>query len=175
MRFILVVLSACSFGFSWFVQTKGAQPVAPCLIRELLNPNGWDIPGLSKAVVKTHGHYTSQGVPENVFVDGMEPTVPEATLMFVGLKSCEVAQLNLRSIDVTKVERFTMNGRIFGYRILGTIATLDEHGRRIHFGSQESVYYYDPDGSGKFSVMHYDTGELIFKIIVPDWVNQKAR
>lgn len=92
--------------------------------------------------------------------------------MFIGLRSAEVAQLNVRSVDVTSIERFTINNHVFGYRVTGVIAGFDNHGRRIHAGSVEIVYYYDPDGSGKFTVMNYDASSLAFRIIVPDWVKR---
>jgi len=79
-----------------------------------------------------------------------------------------MAQLNERSVDVSKIERFMMNGHVFGYRVTGIVAGFDKQGRRIHYGGEERAYYYDPDGSGKFSVMHYDNGDLIFKITDPN-------
>jgi len=174
MRLIVILTLACSSLSALIMQTGESQKAAtPCRIRELFKPNGWDIPGLSKATVKTHGHYVSKGIPENVFIDTLEAKAPEASLIFVGLKSCEMAQMNVRSIDVTKIERFMMNGHVFGYRVTGVVAGFDKQGRRIHYGSEERVYYYDPDGFGKFSVMRYDDGDLIFKIVVPDWVKQK--
>lgn len=90
----------------------------------------------------------------------------------LGFSPAIQAVLNIRSVDVTKIERFTMNGHVFGYRVTGTIAGVDNQGHRIHAGSDEYVYYYDPDGSGKFSIMRYDAGELTFKIIIPDWVKR---
>jgi len=136
----------------------------------LLNPQGWDIPALAGATVKTRAHYNSEGIPENVLLEIMEPHTQAGFFTVVGLRTCDMAVLNVRSVDVTMIERFSINGRVFGYRVTGTLAGNDKDGRRIQFGSEERAYYYDPDGSGKFAMMRYDTGELIFKIIIPEWI-----
>ncbi|HLY27853.1 MAG TPA: hypothetical protein VKQ72_16015 [Aggregatilineales bacterium] len=176
MKPFILMLAFTGWAFSTLIVKpwESQKAAAPCQVKELFKPLGWEIPGLSKAKAKTHGHYISEGIPENVLIDVFEVDAAQASLIFVGLKSCEMAQLNERSVDVSKIERFTMNGHIFGYRVTGTVAGFDKQGRRIHYGSEERVYYYDPNGSGKFSVMHYDNGELIFKIVVPDWVKQKS-
>ena len=168
IRFILVL------SFAWCVPALLAQsgetqtPVPPCQIKEYLNRSGWNIPGLSKADVKTsHARYTSEGL-ENVYVDILEPTVPQDFITFVFIISGS-AEVRNRPVDVTQIEQFMMNGHVFGYHVIATDAGFDKNGKRIHFGAQERVYYYDPDGSGKFTVMH-NAGELFFKIIVPDWV-----
>jgi hypothetical protein len=175
MKPLIIFLALAGSVFSVLIVQPGEsqKSATPCRIRELFKPTGWDIPGLSKATLKTHGHYVSEGVSENVFIDVLDSQGTEASLIFVGLKSCEMAQLNERSVDVTKIERFLMNNHVFGYRVTGTVAGFDKQGHRIHYGSEERVYYYDPDGSGRFSIMRYDNGDLIFKIVVPDWVKQK--
>src|SRR2546422_8133769 len=154
------------------VPTSGGS----CQVKELFKEEGWEIPGLSRTVLRSHGRYTSEGIPDNVFVDILESQAPQASLMFVGQSSeASRMEISIRSIDVTKIERFEMNGNVFGYRITGVIAAFDDSGRRIHFGSEEHAYYYDPVGSGKFSVMHYDVGEVIFKIVVPEWAKQTKK
>lgn len=171
IRLVFAVL--CIYSIVQDLPTQSPKPQQPaCKIRELINHRGWEIPGLAKTTVLTHAHYKSEGIPENVFIDIMESQAPEASFTYVGLKSCDTVVLNIRSVDVTKIERFTMHGRVFGYRVTGTISGFDNQGHRIHAGSDEHVYYYDPDGSGKFSIMRYDAGELTFRIIIPDWVKQ---
>jgi hypothetical protein len=171
IRLVFAVFCLCSIIQNLPAQSKEPQRPA-CKIRELIDRQGWEIPGLAKTTVLTHAHYKSEGIPENVFIDIMESQAPEASFTYVGLQSCDTAVLNIRSIDVTKIERFTMNGHVFGYLVTGTISGFDNQGHRIHAGSEERAYYYDPDGSGKFSIMRYDAGELIFKIIIPDWVKR---
>jgi len=143
-----------------------------CRIHELLNSDGWEIPGASEIVVKLHARYSAEGTPPNVFVDVIESHKPQAVFTYVGLESCDSARLVRKSIDVEKIERFAVKGRVFGYLVTGVLAGNDTKGHRIHFGSEERAYYYDPDGSGKFTRMRYDTGDLIFKIVVPDWVER---
>jgi hypothetical protein len=173
IKTVLAVLCFYSLIQGSLAQSFAAQ-TSPCKIKELLNRQGWEIPGLAKAIVKTHARYKAEGIPENVFIDIMESQAPEASFTYVGLKSCEIAVLNIRSVDVTKIERFTMNGHVFGYRVTGVIVGIDNQGHRIHAASEERAYFYDPDGSGDFSVMRYDPGDLIFRIIIPDWVKQAA-
>ena len=170
-RLLMIALLSCFLAPLLGAQS-GMEVQQPCRIKELLNNRGWKIPGLSRSTVITHGRYKSEGVPDDVFIDTMESQAPAGAFTYVFLSSCDVAVLQSRSIDVTKIERFSMHERVFGYRITGVIAGFDEKGKRIHFGTQETVYFYDPTGSGKFTIMRYDTGELIFKIVVPDWVKQ---
>jgi hypothetical protein len=169
IRCVLVVLLALLPLPPLFGQGGAVQAPLP-QIRELFKLN--EIPGISKSVVKTHGPYVGQGIPENVVVDVLESQAPQGSMMFVRLLSGERAQLYIRSVDVTLIQRFTMNGHVFGYLIEGIVADFDEQGRRIHFGSAERAYYYDPDGTGKFTVMRDVGGEMNFKIIVPKWVKQ---
>jgi hypothetical protein len=64
-----------------------------------------------------------------------------------------------------------MHDHIFGYLVTGTLVGVDTQGHRIQAASEEIVYYYDPDGSGKFKIMKY-AGALNFKIVIPDWAKQ---
>jgi hypothetical protein len=169
IRFTLVIVLIYCLVSSSLTQSSSVQ-AEQCRVKELLNYQGWEIPGLAAATVKLHARYKSEGVPDNVFIDLMESQAPLVRLTFVGLKSCETAVISFRSIEVNRIERFIMNGHVFGYRVTGTIASVDNQGHRTLAGSDEIVYYYDPDGSGKFSVMRYDSSELTFKIIIPDWV-----
>jgi hypothetical protein len=109
--------------------------------------------------LKTHAHYVGEGIPKDVFVDILESKA-EAAMTFVGLESCQRATLRVRAMEVTEIERFVLNGHVFGYLVKGTLIGFDAQGRKIHFGSEERAYYYDPKGSGKFSVMRYGAGEL---------------
>lgn len=148
IRLVFAVL--CLYPIVQNLPTQSPEPRQPgCKIKELIDRRGWEIPGLVKATVLLHAHYKSEGIPENVFIDIMESQAPEASFTHVGLQSCDTAVLNIRSIDVTKIERFTMNGHVFGYRVTGMIAGFDNQGHRIHAGSDEHAYYYDPDGSGQ--------------------------
>lgn len=175
IRFIFVCLLYCSSFSAFPAQAMGVQAAPPCSFKELFNRSGWDIPGLKGAVLKVHAHYKSEGIPENVFMDILEPRIPEATITFAGPASGQPDRLYIvkRPVDVTKIERFMTNGHTFGYRITGVDAGYDENHKRTHLGSVEIVYYYDPDGSGTFSVQR-DASPLLFKIIVPDWVKQVA-
>ena len=88
MRFTIVALFVSTFVHALLTQS-GTQAPPPCRVKELLNRKGWDIPGLSKATVKTHARYVSEGIPKEVFIDIMESQAPEAFLTYVGLESCE--------------------------------------------------------------------------------------
>jgi hypothetical protein len=172
-RFIFVLLFCSSYVSALPAQATGVQAAPTCSFKELFNRSGWDIPGLKGAVLKVHGHYKSEDIPANVFIDILEPQVPEATITFAGPASGQPDRLQIvnRSVDVQKIERFMMNGHVFGYRITAEDAGYDKDHKRLHFGSVKIVYYYDPDGSGDFTVQR-DAGALLFKIIVPDWVKQ---
>jgi hypothetical protein len=67
-----------------------------------------------------------------------------------------------------------MNDQVFGYLVIATVAANDHNGKRLFLGSQERIYYYDPDGSGKFKIMRY-AGAMGFRIVIPDWVKQSKK
>ena len=53
IRFIFILLFVCSSISALLAQSGEAQAVVtPCQIKEFVNRSGWNIPGLSKAVVK---------------------------------------------------------------------------------------------------------------------------
>lgn len=172
-RFIFVVLLCYFYVSTLSAQAPEVQTARSCSFKELFNRSGWEIPGLKGAVSKLHGPYKSEGIPENVFIEILEPQTHESSITFAGPDSGQPDRLDIvnRSVNVLKIERFMMNGHVFGYRVTAEIAGYDKDHKRLHFGSVDIVYYYDPDGSGVFSVQR-DAGALSFKIIVPDWVKQ---
>jgi hypothetical protein len=137
----------------------------------VLNPAGWQIPALAGAISKAHARYKGEGIPDGVFVDIIEPHTPAGFFTYVGLQSCDTAVLTIRPVDVTRIEQFTVSSHIFGYLVTGILMGIDDQGHKIQAASEEIVYYYDPDGSGKFKMMTY-AGALNFKIVIPDWVKQ---
>lgn len=149
IRLVFAVL--CLYPIDQNLSAQSPEPRQPaCKIKELIDRRGWKIPGLAKATVLIHAHYKSEGIPDNVFIDIMESQAPEASFTYVGLQSCDTAVLNIRSVDVTKIERFTMNGHAFGYRVTGTISGFDNQGHRIHAGSDEHVYSTIPTARANF-------------------------
>lgn len=170
-QLIFALLCMCSIAQLSVAQASRTDTTSPCTIKEVLNHAGWEIPALAGAKLKAHARYKGAGIPEDVFVDIIESQSPEASFTYVGLRSCETAVLTIRPVDVTRIEQFTMNDHIFGYLVTGTLVGVDTQGHRIQAASEEIVYYYDPDGSGKFKIMKY-AGALNFKIVIPDWAKQ---
>ena len=170
LRIVFVLLFSCSSVPTLLAQAAGVQAAPSCSFKELFNSGGWDIPGLSGAELKGHGRYAGEGVPENVFVEILEPQNPEASLTLISRGPGDRIEVKNMPVDVTQIERYTMNGHVFGYHVIAVDAAY-ENGKRVHFGYQERVYFYDPDGSGKFSIRR-EAGELLFKIVIPDWAKR---
>jgi hypothetical protein len=74
-------------------------------------------------------------------------------------------------VDVRKVARYAINGHVFAYLINAQLVTITDKKERILVASEEQLYYYDPDGSGQFTVMRF-ADEMQFKPVIPDWVKQ---
>jgi hypothetical protein len=173
IRLIFILLFAWSSMPVLLAQSgEQSQRVSSCRFKEIVDPRGWTIPGLSKTKTKlAHARYTSEGTPPDVFVDLLQPISPANSVFLVSRQSADRLEVRNQPADVSSISCFTMNGHAFGYLVIADLVAISENGKRVGVGTEERLYYYGPDGSGTFAVMRY-AGELLFKIIVPDWVKQ---
>jgi hypothetical protein len=148
-------------------QEASAEPrTKGCGFIELLNRDGWAIPGLANSTTKISGaKVKEEGLPSDVTVDVLEPSNPDSSVTDVLCFADQPARLEVRnqSVRVMELWRFKRNGRVFAYRVN---AGLTAGG--VGLGSAEVLLFYDPDGSGKFTVQRGIAGARA--LFVPAWV-----
>jgi hypothetical protein len=149
------------------------QGDSQCRVKEVLNRKGWDVPGLSKTITKTsHAHYAPAD-PDNIFVDILESRVQADSITLVSCgDTSDRLEILTRPVEITEIQRFTSNDRVFGYLVTAVPVGEGKDGKIVHAASEERLYFYDSDGTGKFTLMRY-AGEMFFKIIIPGWAKQK--
>jgi len=155
---------------TFFVSMASADKL-PCRLAEITNDEGWKIPGLPKGKKRAFSAPTPHLQMEGVTVQAIRPDsrATKLTLVSCGEGWPNAVAVREQFVEVTKLIEYSRNRRIFGYRV--NAALLGKGAPRSHLGSMEILYFYDPDGDGRFKIMRY-AGDLSFRIVVPDWVKK---
>jgi hypothetical protein len=156
--------------------SSGGTP--PCSFSELFNRTGWKIPGLEGATARVTGaQLKAEGVPPGVFADLLEPKVRAAsvTLAYCVVTSAGRIEIREQPVDVLKLLRFSMNGRVFAYEAMAGFTGLSGE-NRVALGTSVTLFYFDEDGSGRFAVQRgaAPPGAQI-KLWIPEWAKSPAR
>jgi hypothetical protein len=173
-RFIAVLL------LSLFLMTPAkvaqSQAAPQCEIKELFNRRGWRIPGLSSAkrAEAPHRYKTDEG--QDLSLDVLKPVSPADSVILAFGVAGPVGRLEIQdqAADILKIARYTISGHVFAYLVSAQLVTITDKKERIGVASEEQLYYYDPDGSGQFTVMRF-ADEMQFKPVIPDWVKQSKK
>jgi hypothetical protein len=138
---------------------------------ELFNRDGWEIPGLKRSVAERSGlRVTGEGIPAGVVADKLKPKSPEALLTIVFCQPDHPGRIEVRKqpVDVQEVWRYSLNGRVFAYRVVAGWVGIDGR-KRYGIGTAEMLVFYDEDGSGRFSIQR-NAATVPFKLDIPAWV-----
>jgi hypothetical protein len=132
------------------------QPPSTCGFPEIYKEAGWTIPGLADAKVKMKGNVKMKGDLTNlpgVTVTVLEPAEPETTITQIGCARNNPARLEIveAPISVLDLRSYEYKGRVFAYRLSYNIQHYYE-GTRTASGADSAVFFYDLEGSGKFTV-----------------------
>jgi len=164
----------------------GSEPTQGCP-NEVYNPTGWTIPGLDQASSRTPGipysvngaRWTNAADFKDVRVATFNPKRASGALTFVSCVAGEPGRVQIKNqeINVEKITRYSKFGRVFAYEVWGGCVAIEE-GHRVPLGCAVQVLFYDPDGTGKFSVIRWgglvrtwkDKGEYMTETFVPGWV-----
>jgi hypothetical protein len=161
-----VVLCLLAMGVA--LSQPSPQDGTPTCNPELLNRSGWRIPGLYNATTKTSGaRLQTDGVPNDIMVDILKPRVSSGVVTLVKCVNGQSGRFEVRNQRVRVIEllRFKKHGHVFAYR--ANLGLEGPNGQAI--GSAEVLLFYDPDGSGRFTVQRDVAGARPF-IVIPDWV-----
>jgi hypothetical protein len=175
--FALVVVFTAMVAVLMGGQSSEASGPRGCEINEILNLEGWKVPGIAKAVVTLGNARWTTGGMEGVFVEKLKSEVPETAVPLVSCVSGHPGRLRIRdqAIRVLEILRFTMNGRVFAYRITAQLVKIESQKIRVPLGSEVMLTFYDEDGSGRFTVMQYPGPGLIPRLDVPEWVKHSPK
>jgi len=144
-----------------------------CQIQEVFKADGWDIPGLGSTAVKLERGRFDAGTEDEIFVTMLESKSPEASITTLSCSRGAAGRITYRDqpVDVREIWRFEKNGHAFAYKVTTTWMGV-EGKSRYPLGTAMTLLFYDPDGTGRFSVMRYSDVDFPFKLIIPDWVKQ---
>jgi hypothetical protein len=153
----------------WVICCIGAiNGYGACDITERYNRDGWRIPGLDGAQVKTPDQSRQEG-SESVSVEVLVPSLPAARVL---LPICDPrnehrVEIRDQAVDVKEIWRLRSNNRVFAY-LVRWVPVIEENGERIPMAKMAFEIYYDMEGQGKFTVARGASTE--FKVEIPDWV-----
>jgi hypothetical protein len=128
---------------------------------------GWLVPGLNDASTKVlDARVKMEGVPDDTRMDVLESRKPKGTVTLVSCPANQLGRLEVRSQEIRVLElwRFKRNGRIFAYRVNAGLSAGD-----IALGAAVELLFYDPDGSGQFTIQRYIDDRKPW-LIIPNWV-----
>lgn len=165
----LVVVTTVS-GYSQESDEKNAP--APCIYSELYKTEGWKIPGL-KGARKKSGRAAVPNKP-GVYMTELEPTDRASTIEVFRCSQVHAGRLEVESIDIgiAYLYSFDVGGRVFAYSLTYGI-DVAENGQSMPIGAVWLVMFYDPDGSGRFTLRRGEKGRFVPDLI-PDWVKNNA-
>jgi hypothetical protein len=146
-----------------------SDPESNCAIKEIINAKGWAIPGLRGAKEQGKGLVMTGIGIDDVVAQSLRPNsrVEQLTLVSRSKETRGAVELREQALQVDSIVQYRRYGRVFAYKIKAPL--LGSSSPRSHLGSVELLYFYDPEGGGRFSVMRY-AGEVGFVPVVPAWV-----
>jgi hypothetical protein len=148
-----------------------------CSFSEIYRKDGWTVPGVSGAKVKQRGKL---GNISGVFVTVLKPVEAETNIAEIWCPSDHPGRLVVddRPIRILALWSYDFDGRLFAYRINYALQTID-NGTRNELAAAIAVFFYDTDGSGRFTVS--DGGKSVngrglgyLPSFIPDWAKSGA-
>jgi hypothetical protein len=166
--------------FLWVQYACCQQPIQSetspvCNFSEVYRKDGWTVPGVKDAKVKRE-RVTMSNFP-GVFVAMLQPTDPETFIADVHCSRDHRGRLEIedRPIKILDLWSFDFGGHLFAYRIHYEEEALSD-GKRGELASASTVFFYDLDGFGKFTLIKGPTtgAGLFAPAFIPDWTKGSA-
>jgi hypothetical protein len=170
-----LVLLGTSVAFPQQPAPKDATP--NCTFSEVYKKDGWTVPGVHGAKVKQRATLTD--LP-GVFVTILEPADAQTNIPEIWCPQDHPGRLVLDDspIRIMVLWSFDCGGRVFAYRISYAEEAI-YNGERHELAAATSVFFYDMEGSGKFTVL--DAGKRLngkgwgyLPSFIPDWAKNNA-
>lgn len=146
-----------------------------CSFAEIYRKDGWTVPGLDGAKVKSQRARLSN-LP-GVFVTMLQPAEPETFFQNLGCPQDHPGRIEIENapIKVLDLWSFDVGGRVFAYRISYAREAVN-NGVRSELAAASTVFFYDADGSGLFTVVRGGTMGVgsFAPAYIPDWAKSST-
>jgi hypothetical protein len=176
-RRIVVLIASVSLCLGY--RAHGQQPVfgdpsKGCNGAEAVDANGWTVPGLDGAKIKGRGPLNN--LP-GVFINMLVPGKAETSFKRVWCSENHPGMIETDEMPIRVMELWSYDtgGQVFAYRVQFAQQVMDD-GVRHELGAAFVAFYYDVDGSGRFSVIATNLrGKSEFSpSFIPDWAKKSA-
>jgi hypothetical protein len=109
-----------------------------------------------------------------VFITVLEPAEAETNITEIYCAEGHPGRLMIdeRPIRILALWSLDFGGQIFAYRISYALQTIDD-GKRHELGAASVLFFYDMDGSGRFT-MRDSTMIGFLPSFIPDWAKKSA-
>jgi len=162
-----------------FPQRPAPKAETPnCTFSEVYKKDGWTVPGVHGAKVKERANL--RNLP-GVFVSILEPAEPQTNIPEITCPQDHPGRLDIKvdaPIRILNLWSFDLGGQVFAYRVEYAEETI-YNGERHELAAATSVFFYDLEGSGRFTVLDGGKGVEGHSIgylpsFIPDWAKNSA-
>lgn len=146
---------------------------------------GWVVPGLVGSKIQARGPLMSSEsmkstLPKNfdgVFLSVLKPGETESWLIVPVCSAAPDKAPEFRTvpIEILKLWSFDAGGAPFAYRVEYGDERIHQDGTRGHLASASVVFFFDTDGTGRFTLTRPSTmsgSNYFFPDFVPDWAKR---
>jgi hypothetical protein len=169
------MLIAFDAAYGYCQPSERTDQIESCSFAEIYSKAGWSIPGLDRATVK-NPRARLTNLP-GVFVTILQPGEPETTFQRIGCSREHVGRLEIEKepVKILELWSYDFDGRVFAYRISFAREAVSD-GVRSELAAASTVFFYDMDGHGVFTILRNVGGGLdAYRPMVPDWTNNIQR
>ena len=166
---LIIVASAAVYSQEGLDKTA----TSACSYFELYRKDGWTIPGVHGAKVKSK-RMAFTNIP-GVYVTMLEPSKSESTMTDIWCSREHNGRIEIedRPIRILDLWAFDFGGRPFAYGLSYGVDVV-ENGKRMPIGASTSLIFYDLDGSGRFTLSRGARFPFT-PDMVPDWVKDRPK
>ena len=169
-RKIIAALKISAVVFACASCASGQKPIrseamSGCDPYGFVQEEGWTIPGLRGAARKEHAAF--KNIP-GVYVTILQPVDVKTAATFGRCSQEGRVETEVIPIKITRLCSYEMGGRTFAY----FVDYVD-----IFSGGASTMFFYDLDGSGRFTLARYpkDVHGSMIPAFVPDWVKKERK
>jgi hypothetical protein len=169
---LLIVLGVGKACCQQSVQSSASET---CSFAEIYRQDGWAVPGLVGAKAKSQRAKLSK-LP-GVFVTMLQPAEPETFFQHVWCPQDHPGRIEIENapIKVLDLWSFDFGGRVFAYRVSYAREAMKD-GVRSELAAASIVFFYDADGSGRFTVVRGGTMGVgsFAPAYIPEWAKSST-
>jgi hypothetical protein len=175
-KFISGMLIVLGAGAALSQRSDNIEATDKCKFLEVFRKDGWTVPGVLGA--KSNQRASVTNLP-GVFLSQLEPVESETSLTEMLCKSNQTGRIEVNDhqpIKILQLWSFDFGGAPFAYRLEYEYEVIHD-GKRSEIMSASVVWFYDLDGSGRFTSMRraeIQGPSWLMPDFVPDWAKRPA-